>query len=106
MGVPNWDTVQGCTSCLKGVHPEGSTVDLPPHRPGLGSRPASCCLAVRQSPLSLRVTAPPALSVLKPFTGLSLAPAPPLAQEGNSVAVCATWGGVGTAHPPQCLALF
>lgn len=69
MGVPDWDPVQGVYLLLERGASEGSTVDLPPHRAGLGSSLASCCLAVRQSPLSLRVTAPMPCLYSSPLQG-------------------------------------
>ena len=87
-----------------GYHPSLCIWILPTPQCWAGLQ-AGLLLPCRQPPLSLRVTAPHALSVLKPFSGLSLAPAPLLAQEGSSVTVRAIQDSTWTAHPPQCLAL-
>lgn len=101
MGVPHSGPPRSAplkSWCSKGAHPEGPTVDLPIPQSWAGLQ-AGFLLPRCRPPLSLGVTATHA------FSGLSLAPASLLAQEGSSVTICAPWDGTRTARPPQCLGL-
>lgn len=74
------------------------------HRVGLDSQ-VSLLPPHHQPPLALRVAALHTVSILKPFSGLPLARAPLLTQEGSSVTISVTLDGPRAAQPSQGLVL-